>query len=302
MRKPRTIAVLFHESTPPSKFRDYRVWHCAQFWRQWGIEVRFVQGPNADVDAELLIPHIDLSVIPDEYLPLLDRAKMVMNRHLIDIRKTTISRNLVTPEDDYDGPVIVKTNLNYAGLPEKHISGKPTLGQRVGQVLHRFAETGSLSKLAYASTLDPRGYPVYPSKDRLPRGVFTNPDLVVERFMPEMEGDSYCVRLHFCLGSGDVAIRVRSSYPVIKGANSRDPEFIPVDESIVAARREMGLDFGKLDYVLHDGKAVLLDVNKTPTHGRRGKPLEMIEHIAGRLAGGISQWFPELAPSESMRT
>jgi hypothetical protein len=29
-------------------------------------------------------------------------------------------------------------------------------------------------------------------------------------------------------------------------------------------RRELGFDFGKLDFVLRDGKAVLLDANRTP--------------------------------------
>ena len=294
MSDRKTIAVLFHESTPPSRFGDYRVRHCAQFWRQWGIEVRFVQGPNADVEADLLIPHIDLSVIPDSYVLLFDKAKMVVNRHLIDIRKTTFSRNLVTPDDDYDGPVIVKTNLNYAGLPEKHLFGKPPLGRRVGQVLRRFAETRSLSKLAYTSTLKPRGYPVYPSKDRLPRGVFTNSDLVVERFLPEKEGDSYFIRLFYCLGTEYFTIRMRSTSPVIKGSNCTDPEFVESDPSIVAARREIGLDFGKLDYVMHDGRAVLLDVNRTPTLGRQIFSEELLDHVAGRLASGVRQWFPEL--------
>ena len=293
MTKRKTVAVLFHESTPPSRFRTYRIWHVAEYWTRWGIDVRFVQGPSADVSADLLIPHIDLSVIPDEYLPLLDRAKMVMNRRIVDIRKTAFSRNLVTPDDDYDGPVIVKTNCNYAGHPERHAFGKPPLSRRVAAALRQLARTHSLSKLAYTDALNPNAYPIYPSKRRLPRGVFENPNLVVERFVPEMDGSYYYIRGHYFLGSVDFAMGMRSKCPVIKGANATDLEYVPVDESIIAARHEMGFDCGKFDYVIHDGEAVLLDVNQTPTFGRVFTT-EHREEIAARLARGITAWFPDI--------
>jgi hypothetical protein len=36
------------------------------------------------------------------------------------------------------------------------------------------------------------------------------------------------------------------------------------DPAIVSIREELGADFGKFDYVMHDGRAVLIDANKTP--------------------------------------
>jgi hypothetical protein len=128
----------------------------------------------------------------------------------------------------------------------------------------------------------------------VPSCAFSNPDLVVERFLPEKEGRSYYLRSYAFLGSEGLTVRFRSEHPVVKGINSRDPEFVPVHESIVAARHALGLDFGKLDYVMHDGQAVLLDVNSTPTFGRVLSS-EMRKKISSRLAKGICQWFPDLS-------
>jgi hypothetical protein len=41
-----------------------------------------------------------------------------MNGHVLDIRKSNICTHLVNKEDQYKGPMLVKTELNYAGIPE----------------------------------------------------------------------------------------------------------------------------------------------------------------------------------------
>ena len=287
--KRRTVAVLFHETTPPRRYASYRIWHCARLWKQWGIDVQFVRDPHARIEADLVIPHIDLSVRPEAYRQLLNSTSMVVNRNVTDIRKRSFSRNLVSLDDDYDGPVIVKTDANHGGKPEKNVLRRLPLCTRISStwqqtayLLRRLASTGSLSKLSYAQALSPAKYPVYPSKHLVPSCAFSNPDLVVERFLPEKEGRSYYLRSYAFLGSEGLTVRFRSEHAVVKGINSRDPEFVPVHESIVAARHALGLDFGKLDYVIHDGQAVLLDVNSTPTFGRVLSS-EMREKISSRL-------------------
>jgi len=300
MGKRASIAILFHESARPSKFQSYRIWHCARLWSQWGFDVQFVRGPRAPIEASLLIPHIDLSVLPEAYRPLLDSGRMVANRGVMDIRKTAFSRSLVSPHDEYDGPVIVKTNANHGGKPEKRARQRLSVhrrialaSQRVKEIARRVASAGSLSKLAYAQALSPTRYPVYQSPRHVPACAFTNPDLVVERFQPEKEGRFYYVRMYEFLGSEGLAIRVRSEQPVVKGADSTYLEFVPVDESIVALRHALGFDHGKFDYVIHGGEAVLLDVNYTPTYGR-AFPRDILEQMWNRLARGITAWFPDI--------
>ena len=298
MNEGASIAILFHETTPPNKFCSYRIWRLAKRWTQWGIDVQFVQGPDARIKADLVIPHIDLSVRPEAYRQLLYSRSMVANRNVTDIRKRSFSRNLVSLDDEYDGPVIVKTDSNHGGKPEKHALRRLPIHKRVAstwqqgtRILRRLASTGSLSKLSYAQALSPAKYPVYPSKHLVPSCAFSNPDLVVERFRPEMEGRFYFIRMYEFLGSEGFAIRVRSEHPVVKGTDSPHLEFVPVDESIVALRHALGFDQGKFDYVMHDGKAVLLDVNPTPTFGR-GFPQKIREQMWDQLAKGIEQWFP----------
>ena len=68
--------------------------------------------------ADLVLLHVNLSVVPDEYLELASRYPIVVNGKAKDIRKSTYSTLRVTRDDPYAGPVIVKSNLNYAGVPE----------------------------------------------------------------------------------------------------------------------------------------------------------------------------------------
>ena len=44
------------------------------------------------------------------------------------------------------------------------------------------------------------------------------------------------------------------------------------------------MDYGKIDYVLRDGKVVVLDVNRTPGIYGKGK---LVQNISGILATGI---------------
>ena len=90
-------------------------------------------------------------------------------------------------------------------------------------------------------------------------------------------------------GAG-VAVRSRYHEPIVKGVNGADLEFVPVDSAIEAARKELGFDYGKFDYVLHNGKSVLLDINNTPTFGDAYTPAARLE-ISRDLAKGISSWM-----------
>ena len=68
--------------------------------------------------ADLLVPHVDLTHMPSDYAAFVDRYPAVLNRTVKDISKRRISDNLVRQDASWDGPVIVKTNLNCGGLTE----------------------------------------------------------------------------------------------------------------------------------------------------------------------------------------
>ena len=103
-----------------------------RLWRQMGLKVSFVNGPSlfGDIDAAAVINHVDLTVTPAPYLAYLKRFSTVINGGLVDISKSKYCRDLLASEDDYDGPVIIKTNLNYGGIKEYELSRRGWRGTR----------------------------------------------------------------------------------------------------------------------------------------------------------------------------
>ena len=186
----KTIVIVFHETPGHGSMHNYRIWHCAQIWKRSGFKVQMLRGFNEPVQADLLIPQIDLSVLPKACRHLLRSEAIVVNRSVVDIRKSVFSRNLVSIRDHYHGPVIVKTNANAGGWAERSLLRTLPFHEQIlkrarqlSRAIRKVAISGSLSRLAYASTLTSDNYPVFASKHQVPRGVFKNEDLVVEKFL-----------------------------------------------------------------------------------------------------------------------
>ena len=108
MKAKRTIAIQLHEKDTYPATKAHFIWSLREQWEQAGIEVKVLKGCEAHDHADLLIPHVNLTVVPDSYRSVYDRYPRVINRWLRDISKRTVSRNLLTVGDSYSGPVIVK--------------------------------------------------------------------------------------------------------------------------------------------------------------------------------------------------
>ncbi len=76
---------------------------------------------------------------------------------------------------------------------------------------------------------------------------------------------------------------LRSKQPVVKLATSVQVEGGATPLEIYSFRRRLGIDYGKVDYVLRDGKAVVFDFNRTPTI----EASELGKKAARDLAQGI---------------
>src|SRR5438876_1674546 len=116
---PKTIGILFHEKNRKRHLSGYAITFLAEFWSQDGHRVHYLFGTRKFVPADLLLVHVDLSVVPDEYLEFASRYPIALNSDVKDIRKSQISTNLVKQDDVYSGKVIVKTDLNFGGSPER---------------------------------------------------------------------------------------------------------------------------------------------------------------------------------------
>jgi hypothetical protein len=286
----KKIAILLHENDPYRRHGSGSslIWHLCAVWQQQEIEVEVVKGVGRHVDADLLFSHLTLSQVPDDYAEFRSRYPIVVNGGVHDITKRYISTNLVQPGDGYTGPVIIKTNRNHGGLNEYQLGQQALAGRRFPflRSLNKIIDRSSRRFLRLARTLDVNHYPIYSTVARVPPSVFKNEALVVERFLPERDGELYCLRVYVFLGDRHINFRVKSSEPIVKRNLIVSREEIPVPEEIVAARRRLNFDYGKFDYVINEGRVVLLDTNSTP--GIPPPPVDGTSTpIATRLADGI---------------
>ena len=283
----KRIAVLFHAGNRDTPLSAYIVDHLARFWREDGHEVVYLFGTRAFVPADLVLVHVNLSVVPEEYLAFAARYPVVLNGRIRDIRKSVISSNLVGPQDTSGGPVIVKSNLNYGGAPERTLT--PGFLEKHSRVW-RFARRAAARFTGREEITDWTNYRVFDSVDLVPRSYFKRDDVVIERFLPERENNLFHLRMYTVLGNRWTCTRIASPYPVFKASLSVSAEPVEPHPEVEAWRRQFNLDYGKLDYLVHDGHPVLIDVNKTTGASRQmaGAPLSEMRR---RLADGLYSYF-----------
>lgn len=280
---PRTIGILFHEKNRKRHLSGYAITFLAEFWSQDGHRVHYLFGTRKFVPADLLLVHVDLSVVPDEYLEFASRYPIALNSGVKDIRKSQISTNLVKQGDVYSGKVIVKTNLNFGGSPER------ILGRRWS---HRWRLLASrfVRDHAIGTGLETHSkYRIYHCLTDVPPAVFERNDLVVEKFLPEQEGNFFFVRNYEFLGDCVTCTRLASREPIVKDQTIVWSEEVEPHPEIAQAQKRLNFDYGKFDYVIHDGRPVLLDANKTTGADRIRTP--ELNARRRRRANGIYSYF-----------
>lgn len=288
----KKIAVLLHEEDHLFEMTTYLLRLMMDAWKAQGHAVEMVRGADRFVPADVIIPHLDLTVTPDDYRALLDRYPVAVNRRVVDVSKSKISTNIVGRGDPYDGPVIVKTDRNYGGLPEARLrrEARPALSfphRIIGKLASKLGlRRPGPTPWKFVESMDSSAYPVFSSLKKVPGGVFENKNLVVEKFLPEVEGEEYCLRYYYFFGDQEMNVLLKSREKVVKGSNSHGCEEAPVPPELRAIRRRMGIDYGKFDYVLREGKVVLFDVNRTPSYSTL-EAKQLARKAAGQLAEGI---------------
>ncbi len=264
----RRIAILMHENESERTLGRYVITLLAEHWREDGHEVVFLFGVSRFEPADLVIVHVNLSVVPAVYLEFARRYPIAINGRVRDIRKSTFSANIVRLNDTYDGKVIVKSDLNYAGAPERFLASPSP--RSWGPSLRQWYQKAR--SLQFDSPVD---YRVYDRPNQVPRRYFGRKDLVLEKFLPEIDQGLYCVRNFHFLGDRMSCVRLKSTHPIVNGDTFQSLERIEPHPDIVALRERLGFDYGKFDYVVADGNAHLLDVNKTIGAGGLSNDPEM---------------------------
>ena len=279
---PKTIGILFHEKNRKRHLSGYAITFLAEFWSQDGHRVHYLFGTRKFVPADLLLVHVDLSVAPDEYLEFASRYPIALNSDVKDIRKSQISTNLVKQDDVYSGKVIVKTDLNFGGSPEQILRRHRSPWRRLAS---RFVRDHAIG----GSLQTHSKYRIYDRLTDVSPAVFERDDLVVEKFLPEQEGNFFFVRNYEFLGDSATCTRLASRDPIVKDQTIVWIEEIEPHPEIVQARKRLNFDYGKFDYVIYDGQPVLLDANKTTGADRIRTP--ELNARRRRRANGIYSYF-----------
>jgi hypothetical protein len=256
----------------PFETVPYIVHKLARLWRERGLAVEVAHSLSEPAgDEVLIIPHFDLTVRPASFAAQIAQSAHVINRAVVDDSKRAISGQLVTGPDQFDGPVLVKTDRNCGGFPEAFV---------------RSAE--GVTAVGHPPVLHWGLYQVYDHPRLVPPTVWNYPPLVVEKFLPEKEDGQYCLRQYVFFGGSEIYSRAFSSKPIVKASNvdRRDILTEPPPPEVVEVRRRLGFDYGKFDFVIHDGKPIVFDVNPTPTYNPASKVGSQDETMA-RLADGI---------------
>ena len=191
------------------------------------------------------ILHVTATIIPREYLEFAAGFERCVNATVADISKRTLGSLL----DRWNGPVIVKSNLNARGYQESDLDRR---ARRSGRP-EPFGVTTRMPE-----------YRVYERIDNVPPDLRADPRLVIQPFVPEGDAEGYAIRHWVFCGSQGYCKRFVSNEPIIKGSNVVRAEPAPVPDSVERIRRERGFDYGKFDFVVHGDDAVVFDVNRTP--------------------------------------
>ena len=194
------IVVITHEYDDFSS-RNYLIEGLSSTGGELGHEVVVTAGTPPGTSGDIAILHVDCSVVEEAYLDYAKRFPVVLNAGTRDIRKSAISRVLVTRGDDWCGPVVVKSDLNCGGLPER-------IHNRVA------ARMGHAAAHAGAKLFE--RYEVLDSQALVRRRVWKDPNLVVERFIPE------CDERGFWLPDVGVFRRQRALQPLLRAAGYRE--------------------------------------------------------------------------------
>ncbi len=242
-----------------SRFPTYNLASLVELWRARGITVSIGKRFNQNADLGLL--HYDRSRIDPATVPPGPKGRPVLNGKVLDITKRALSTLEVRRDDGWDGPVIVKSNLNHFGMPER----RPETSDRAASNRRRMAEISWRS----ARLLPHRTYPVLDHTRLVPHWVWDDPACIVERLVTEREGKAFVLRGWLFLGdigTGWIITSNRAMVRLSSSASFRVTEDHPAE--LQEIRRRLGFDFGKFDYVIQDGKPVVFDFNKTPgLHG-----------------------------------
>ena len=249
---------------------SYLLFDILEEWRALGHDW-VVATPDRAEEADAAFLHVVPTIVDDEHRQLAASYSFTVNGAAWDIRKRRVSRHLLEPGADWRGPVIVKSDLNNFGKIEQ---------------LHNIRAVEAGHAPPHRDLPRSTDYRLYAALGDVPQPFWDDPGMVVEKFLPERNCDgTFTLRTWVFLGPRERCTRLIGPNPVSKAAQVLDYQPAEVPDEIRAERERLGFEYGKFDFVIHEGTPILLDANRTP-----GNPRTLQEHVkkgAANLAAGL---------------
>lgn len=247
--KMTRLAVISHKFDKFDR-RSYLLSGILREVEQAGVEVEVARGHRRFVEADIAILHVDATIVEPEYSALARRYPRTINLAIRNIGKSRISGAALSPGEDWSGAVIVKTELNARGAPELYHNQVAALRGK---------------SVPHPDVTGLRDYALFDHARDVPKEVWKDPHLIVEKFMPERDPRGFALRTWVFMGKRETCSRCVSAEPVVKGADVISRELVAVPDELRQIRVRLGFDYGKFDFAVHDGKPILFDANFTPT-------------------------------------
>jgi hypothetical protein len=299
-----------HLRRAPLVVLEHRAWHgyAIQMVQPHAMRIRVRHGEPAERvlagvphAARAVLMHVDASRTdgfvtraPELWEALRARGTIALNGQATDIRKRTLQMRCdalglpsagAAREGAPDERVIIKTNLNSGGAPERQ------LGRVLGGLANPFgADLNDTIR-------DASGYRVC-RRDEVPAGAWNDSTLVIERFIENPDGIFF--RVH-TVGPATSVAEIWSEREVKKvtvgvrrrvnhlywrtsaGDRAEGPSTDTAARVVALVRRvhaEIGIGFGAADCVMDaNGTLVVVDVNKTPGAADIASQPDVVAHL-----------------------
>jgi hypothetical protein len=260
----------------PTRQTPYELYKILKQFETFGHSWRTTRGPNP-IPGDAALLHVDSTFVDPSYLALKSHYPRALNFGTADISKRTVSSQCLTPEDDWSGPVVVKSNLNHRGLLEKK---------------HNWRALRAGRPSPHPSATWVEEYRLVDRMEDVPDDVWSDPRLIIERFLPEIDTDGkYVYRTWMFMGRHEYCNRFIASHWLVKGETIIAHEFTYVPDELRVERERLNFDYGKFDFVIHNGVPFLMDANRTPGIAAQCDHIMMSE--ARNLAEGLHKLVTE---------
>lgn len=217
------------------------------------------------------IMHVDATRVGDEYLALADHYPVAINFGTSDVSKRKISSIQLAKGDDWAGQVVVKSNWNCGGL---------------GEIKHNNIARSRNRPPPHPGLVRNSDYLLLDSIADVAEAAWDDPHLVVERYLPQLDEEGgFVICTYVFMGDRERCTRSVTDHWIAKADDAIRFAPMEIPEEIRAERERLCFDYGKFDFVMRDGRPILLDVNRTPGIAPALEPI--IKTGARNLAEGL---------------